>query len=161
MEKHVVKKVFVTKKEELEPAHVGAHPAYEFDRREVLPRNGGNQCAVIFYDIAPGKSNYPFHYHTASEEIFYIISGNGVVETNEGDIPVSAGSVIVCPAGEEGAHRITNRSESEPLSYIDIDVVPATDMAVYPKTGKIGVFTRDGFAKWYKKDGDVKYYEGE
>ena len=156
-----IKKIFVGKKEELPSTHIGLHPAYEYDKAEVLPRNAGNQCAVIFYDIAPGKSNYHFHYHIASEEIFYIISGEGILETNEGEIPISAGSVIVCPAGEEGAHRITNTSESEPLTYIDIDTVPKTDMAVYPRTGKIGVFTTDGFAKWYKADGNVKYYDEE
>ena len=161
MDKHVIKKVLVTKKDDVKAAHVGFHPAYEFDKRDVLPRDGGNQCAVTFYDIAPGKSNYPFHYHTASEEIFYIIAGEGVVETNEGAIPISAGSVVVCPVGEEGAHRITTPSGSEPLTYINIDVVPTVDMAVYPKTGKIGVFTRDGFTKWYKTDGNVPYYEGE
>lgn len=156
-----VKKILVTRKEELQSVHVGAHHAYEFDKADVLPRNGGNQCSVVLYDIAPGKSNYPFHYHVASEEIFYIISGEGVVETNDGDIPISAGSIIVCPAGEDGAHRITNTSDSEPLTYIDIDTVPKVDMAVYPRTGKIGVFTTDGFTKWYKEDGNVKYYDGE
>lgn len=155
------KKVFTTRKEELEGIHIGAHPAYEFDKFDVLPRNGGNQCAVTFYDIAPGKSNFPFHYHTASEEIFYIIAGEGVVETDEGEVPISAGSVIVCPAGEEGTHRITNTSDSEKLTYIDIDTIPKADMAVYPKTGKIGVFTNDGFTRWYKKDGNINYYDGE
>ena len=157
----VIEKVLVTKKEELQPTHIGFHPAYEYDKFEVSPRNGGNQCAVIFYDIAPGKSSFPFHYHNSSEEIFYIISGQGVVETNDGDIPISAGSVIICPVGEGGAHRITNKSASETLTYIDIDTVPKTDMCLYPKTGKIGIFTNDGFAKIYKTNNDVKYYEHE
>jgi uncharacterized cupin superfamily protein len=156
-----VTKVLVTTKAELGATHIGFHPAYEYDRAEVLPRNGGNRCGVIFYDIAPGKSSFPFHYHSSSEEIFYIISGRGVVETNEGEIPVGAGSVVVCPAGEGGGHRITNTSDSEVLSYIDIDTVPETDMAVYPKTGKIGVFGNDGFMKIYKMDGGIKYYDGE
>lgn len=156
-----IEKVLVIKKEELQPAHIGFHPAYEYDKFEVSPRNGGNQCAVIFYDIAPGKSSYPFHYHSGSEEIFYIISGQGIVETSDGEISVSAGSVVICPAGEGGAHRITNKSDSEVLAYIDIDTVPKTDMGVYPKSGKIGVFTNDGFAKLYKADSDVMYYEYE
>ncbi|MDR0287125.1 MAG: cupin domain-containing protein [Clostridiales bacterium] len=151
----------MTKKEEIKPLHIGFHPAYEYDKFEVSPRNGGNQCAVIFYDIAPGKSSYPFHYHSASEEIFYIISGHGIVETNDGEFPVSSGSIIICPAGENGAHKITNKSDSEVLTYIDIDTVPKTDMCIYPKSGKIGVFTNDGFAKLYKLNDDIKYYDGE
>lgn len=156
-----IEKVFVTTKENLQSTHIGFHPAYEYDKYEVLPRNGGNQCAVILYDIAPGKSNYPFHYHSGSEEIFYIISGQGIVETNDGEIPISAGSIIICPAGEGGAHKITNTSQEAVLTYIDIDTVPKTDMGVYPKSGKIAIFTNDGFAKVYKADSDVKYYEGE
>ena len=154
-------KVFTTKKEELKPVHSGCHHAFEYDKYEVSPRNGGNHCTVNFYDIAPGKSNYPFHYHSDSEEIFYIISGHGIVETGDGEIPISAGSVIICTAGEGGAHRIANKSDSELLSYIDIDTIPKTDMCFYPKSGKIGVFTSDGFAKFYKTDSDVAYYEGE
>jgi uncharacterized cupin superfamily protein len=156
-----ITKVLVTRKDELQPKHIGFHPAYEYDKCEVSPRNGGNQCAVAFYDIAPGKSNYPYHYHSSSEEIFYIISGNGVVETNDGEIPVSAGSIIICPAGEDGAHRITNISDSEVLTYLDIDTVPRTDMAIYPKSGKVGIFTDDGIAKIFKADDAVKYYDGE
>ena len=157
----MIEKIFVTKKEEIKPIRIDIHPAYEYNKFEVSPRNGGNQCAVTFYDIEPGKSNYPFHYHSGSEEIFYIISGYGIVETNDGEIPVSSGSVIICPAGEGGAHRITNKSDSEILTYIDIDTIPKTDMCAYPRTDKIGIFTNDGFAKFYKLNSDVKYYEGE
>ncbi|MDR0293592.1 MAG: cupin domain-containing protein [Oscillospiraceae bacterium] len=157
----MIEKVFVTKKEKIKPKHVGSHPAYEYDKFEVSPRNGGNQCAVTFYDIAPGKSNYPLHSHSGSEEIFYIISGHGTVETGGGEMPVSAGSVMICPAGEGGTHRITNQSDSEVLTYIDIDTVPKTDMCVYPESGKVGILTNDGFAKFYKANDNVMYYEGE
>ena len=111
-----IKKIIVTNKQEIEEKHFNYHPSFEYSKFEVSSRNSGNQCAVIFYDIAPGKSNYPLHYHSGSEEIFYIISGQGVVETNNTEIPISAGSVIVCPPGEHGAHRITNKSDSEVLS---------------------------------------------
>ncbi|MDR0286763.1 MAG: cupin domain-containing protein [Clostridiales bacterium] len=157
----MIDKVLVTKKEEIKPSHVGFHPAYEYDKFDVSHRNGGNRCAVIFYDIVPGKSSYPFHYHSDSEEIFYIISGHGVVETNDGEIPVSQGSVVICPPGENGAHKITNKLDSKILTYIDIDTVPTVDMCVYPKSGKIGVFTKDGFAKLYKSGDAIGYYDGE
>lgn len=157
----MIEKIRVTNKEKLQPIHIGYHPSYEYDKYEVVPRNGGNQCAVTIYDIAPGKSSYPFHYHSGSEEVFYIISGQGVVETNDGDVPISEGSIVFCPAGADGGHRITNTSSDGVLRYIDIDTVPKTDMGVYPKSGKLAVFTNDGFAKFYRADSDVSYYEGE
>ena len=47
------------------------------------------------------------------------------------------------------------------LTYLDIDTIPRTDMCIYPKSNKIGIFTDDGFIKIYKIDSDVNYYEGE
>jgi Uncharacterized conserved protein, contains double-stranded beta-helix domain len=156
-----IEKNIITKKENLPSEHVSSHPDYEYHIANVVPRHNGNQCAVAFYDIAPGKSNYPFHYHNYSEEVFYIISGQGIIETNEGNFPISAGSMIFCPAGADGAHKITNTSDTAPLCYIDIDTVPKTDMCIYPKTGKIGVYTHDGFNNVYKLDSGVGYYDGE
>ena len=156
-----IEKIVVSKKEDLPSEHISGHPTYEYCKSDVVPRHNGNQSAVAFFDIAPGKSNYPYHYHNYSEEIFYIISGSGILETPDGDIPIKAGNVIFCPAGADGAHRITNTSTTEPLCYIDIDTVPKTDMCVYPKTGKIGVYTHDGFSKLYKTDDSVDYYDGE
>lgn len=153
--------ILVTKKENISPARIEHHPLYQYDKYEIVPRNGGNQCAVIMYDILPGKSSYPFHYHSSSEEVFFIISGQGTLETVDGVVPVSTGTIIVCPVGESGAHKLTNISSCEPLSYIDIDTVPKTDMATYPHTGKIAIFTTDGFAKLYWQNSNVPYYDGE
>lgn len=156
-----VEKILVTTKQELESKHFGAHPAYGYDKADAVARMSGNQTAVSFYDVDPGKSNYPLHWHKDSEEIFYIISGTGVVETLDGTIPITAGSVVVCPAGEAGAHKITNTSPTEKLCYIDVDTIPPVDLAVYPKSGKFGVFTNDGTVKFYKAGAECGYYEGE
>ena len=156
-----IEKILVTKKQDLTPRHQNAHPVYEFHSYDVVPRHTGTKSAVAFFDIAPGKSNFPFHWHDDSEEIFYIISGEGTLETNGGDIPVSAGTVIFCPAGAEGAHKLTNTSSFEPLCYIDIDTLPKTDLCVYPKTGKIGVYTKSNAGGVFKSDNSVGYYDGE
>jgi uncharacterized cupin superfamily protein len=157
-----LEKILVTAKKDLPSKHINFHPAYEYDKTEVVPldRASGNQCAVTFYDLEPGKANYPYHSHSASEEVFYIISGHGVVETNEGEIPVAAGSVVVCPPCEAGAHRIKNTSDTEKLCYIDIDTMPKADVAFYPKTGKIGVFA-GGSNKFYNASAECGYYDGE
>jgi hypothetical protein len=34
-------------------------------------------------------------------------------------------------------------------------------MCIYPKSNKIGIFTNEGFTKFYKQHSDVNYYEGE
>lgn len=50
------------------------HP-YEYNKYQVVKPNKESQISVSIYEIPPQKSNYPYHYHLKSEEVFYIISG--------------------------------------------------------------------------------------
>ncbi len=153
--------ILVTNKKKIEPKHIAFHQPYEYDRYEMTGSASGNQCTVMIYDMPPGKANYPYHYHTANEEVFYIISGRGVLETPTGEIEVESGDVVVFPPSEQGAHRLRNASETEMLTYLDVDVNHSADVVFYPRSNKVGVFTRDGYRKIFKQDGDVGYYEGE
>ncbi len=60
------------------PLHENEHPPYEYFKHIIVGGAAGNQCTVSIYELPPGKSGYPYHYHTANEEIFYIISGQGL-----------------------------------------------------------------------------------
>ena len=68
--------------------------------------------------------------------------------------------MLFFPTGPEGAHKLTNSSETEMLTYIDFDVVRDIDIAVYPDSDKIGIWGK-GINKIYPKDGNVDYYDGE
>ena len=46
------------------------------------------------------------------------------------------------------------------LTYIDFDVVHDIDIAVYPDSGKIGIWGM-GSNKIYPRNADVDYYHGE
>jgi len=112
-------------------------------------------------EIPPQKSSYPYHYHAGITEVFYIISGQGKLETPDGDKEVRKGDVIVFPPGKEGAHRITNTSESEMLVYLDCDTVSKADVAFYPHSEKVG-FIIDGQPNtFFELASKVDYYKGE
>ena len=64
------------------------------------------------------------------------------------------------PANEKGAHKLTNSSDTEKLVYLDVDVVHDLDVAVYPDSGKIGVWGKN-INRIYHVDDDVDYYDGE
>lgn len=153
--------VLITRQDNLVPTHKMEHDPYEYSKYKVTERDKGYQCFVAFYEIPPRKANYPYHYHLKSEEVFYIISGSGIVETPEGNKTISAGDVIICPASEEGAHKLINTSATEKLVYIDIDTVHKSDIVNYPKSGKIGIVTEGNPTAFYHKDSNVGYYEGE
>lgn len=136
------------------------HEAYEYNRRKFLGFGDAANTWVSIYEIPPGKSAYPYHYHHKNEETFFILRGQGLLKTPEGDRTVSAGDLLFFPANSEGAHKLTNLSETEDLVYIDFDVVHDLDVAVYPETGKLGIWGKNINRIWRQQD-DVDYYDGE
>jgi len=94
-------------------------------------------CAANFMEIPPGKYAWPYHYHDQSEEIFYIISGQGKLRSFYGEKDIKAGDVLCFPTGEKGGHLLYNTSESTPLVYIDFEVKASkTDIVTMPDEGK-------------------------
>lgn len=140
--------------------HKNQHEDYEYYKRVLVPHGSANQCAISVYEIPPGKSAYPYHYHTKNEETFYIISGSGLLKTPNGCKNVSAGDFLFFPANEKGAHKLTNSSESEMLIYIDFDTSNDLEVLFYPDSGKIGVWS-EGINKLFKANQQVEYYDGE
>ena len=136
------------------------HEDYVYRRRKFLGFGETNNTCVSIYEIPPGKSAYPYHYHHKNEETYYILGGEGILKTPAGERKVTAGELLFFPTGPEGAHKITNSSETEMLTYIDFDVVHDIDIAVYPDSDKIGIWGM-GINKIYPEDADVDYYEGE
>lgn len=148
------------KTEDIPPSHKHEHEGYEYFRRKFVSFGGAKNTLVSVYEIPPGKAAYPYHYHHKNEETFYIISGEGLLKTPGGERKVVAGELLFFPTGPDGAHKLTNCSESENLVYIDFDVVHDIDIAVYPDSDKIGVWGQ-GINQIFPRSADVAYYDGE
>ena len=115
----------------------------EFTVKTIIPDAEATKCRVNFLEVEPGNYAYGYHYHEANEEVFYIISGTGIVRTPKGEITLKAGDVIAFPAGEEGAHVIRNGSETEKLVYIDFGTTIIPEIVHLPDFNKILVTGRD------------------
>ena len=137
------------------------HKDFAYDKYLIVPRSAANRCTAAIMEIPPGKAAYPYHYHLSVTEVFYIISGAGRLETPEGEWRVSPGDVIVFPAGESGAHKLWNASDSEPLTYFDCDTAESTDVAFYPHSGKVGVIMDGRSSMFFERGAEVDYYKGE
>ena len=155
-----MKEIKQAKIEEIPVSRRCGHEGYEYFRRKFIPFGGAKNTLVSVYEIPPGKAAYPYHYHYKNEETFYILSGEGILRTPEGERKVAAGELLFFPAGPEGAHKITNCSKTEMLAYIDFDVVHEIDVAVYPDSEKIGIWGM-GINELYPRVANVDYYEGE
>ena len=152
--------------DKIAPEHRNEHGSYEYYKHAVTDSRDKyeaayNQTVAAFYTLPPGKSSCPFHYHTANEEVFYIISGSGIFETPDTKYKIKAGDILVCPAGKNGAHKIINPSETENLVYLDVDTNNTPDIVYYPHSNKIGIRAAGGIHDNYGADNKLNYYDGE
>ncbi len=136
------------------------HHEYEYYRKRVVPFDPSTPSAVAVYRIPPKKSNFPYHYHVKNVETFFILSGNGELKTVEGIKAVKAGDFIHFPANPDGAHKLTNTSETEDLVYIDFDAVHDLDVCVYPDSNKIGIWGKN-INQLHSIENEKDYYDGE
>ncbi len=105
--------------------------------KSVIPREEVTQCSMNFVEVAPGDTAYGYHYHEMNEEIFYIISGEAVVRTQDGDVTLKSGDAITFPTGPAGTHVIRNASSTEKLIYIDFGTQNPAEIVHFPEMKKI------------------------
>ena len=146
--------------EELPVSHRQEHGEYEYYRRKFISFGAAKNTLVSIYEIPPGKSAYPYHFHHCNEETFYILSGQGILKTPEGERMVAGGELLFFPTGPEGAHKLTNTSETEMLVYLDFDVVHEVDITEYPDSDKIGIWGKE-INRIFPRSAHVNYYHGE
>lgn len=113
----------------------------QFTVKTIIPNEETGKCRANFVEVGPGNYAYGYHYHEANEEVFYFISGSGVVRTIDGKIAVEAGDVIGFPTGEKGAHVVMNKSEKEKLVYIDFGTTISPEVVHLPDFNKIMVIS--------------------
>src|SRR4051812_13590850 len=67
-------------------------------REMITAADGARTFAMRLFDLAPGATT-PYHHHAWEHEVF-IVRGSGVVKSEHGDHPFSAGDTIFIPADE-------------------------------------------------------------
>ena len=141
-------------------SHKNEHEGYEYYRRKFIPFGDAKNSLVSVYEVPPKKAAYPYHFHHNNEETYYIISGEGILRTPSGERKVTAGDLLFFPTGEDGAHKLTNPSQTENLVYIDFDSTHELDVAVYPDSDKIGIWGLD-INQLFPRSAETDYYDGE
>ena len=105
--------------------------------------------------IPAGKTNYPYHQHSAQWEFYHIISGTGVVRHAEGTTPVGPGDAFIFKPHEP--HQITNTGAEDLIMYVVADN-PMGEAVYYPDGKKWGVRTPE---RHLVRTEVTDYYEGE
>jgi uncharacterized cupin superfamily protein len=83
--------------------------------------------------VPPGATPYPFHSHSMQWEFYHVISGEGVVRSEDGMTPVAAGDAFVFKPGEP--HQLLNDSAADLVLYVVADN-PIGESCHFPDSGK-------------------------
>jgi len=98
---------------------------------------GARRTALNLTTLAPGTESAQPHCHSAIEELFVVLDGDGVLllGTDEEEHPVRAGSLVSRPAGTGVAHNF--RAGDGGLTMLMYSDVDPNDMCFYPRSGKV------------------------
>ncbi len=140
--------------------HKEDHPGYECNKKVIVGNEDSQKMNVSIYEVPPGKAAVPYHYHLKNEEVFYILSGKGLLRSPQGERTVTAGDFLYFPSNEAGAHKLTNTSDTETLVYADFDVMHDLEVVFYPDSDKAGIFGM-GKRLLFPISQQVGYYDGE
>lgn len=102
-------------------------------------RERGGKLGVVRVRLPPGTVACPFHHHSLEDEVFFVLSGRGVVRYGSEVHPLREGDCVSCPAGTGVAHQVANTSETEDLIYLAIGAHEPNEVCGYPDSGKVMV----------------------
>ena len=83
--------------------------------------------------IAAGKTNYPYHFHSAQWEYYQVLSGRGTVRDTGGMTKIETGDAFLFKPEE--AHQIVNDSEADLVLLVVADN-PVGEYGYYPDSKK-------------------------
>jgi uncharacterized cupin superfamily protein len=105
---------------------------------------GARGIGCTWYEVAPGRSAFPRHFHCAMEESLFVLEGAGTVRIGDATVPLRAGDYVTFPTGPDSAHILTNTG-SAPLRYLCFSTLHAAEVVGYPDSKKIGAMAAGSY----------------
>jgi uncharacterized cupin superfamily protein len=96
---------------------------------------GSERTGLCHVTVAAGKQGAPHHCHSAEEEIFVILEGDGTLSLGDEEHAVRAGHVLGRPPGTGVAHSF--RAGNEGMTYLAYGTRDTNDIAYYPRSNKV------------------------
>jgi uncharacterized cupin superfamily protein len=104
---------------------------------------GGRASGLNHVRLEADGPSVPVHCHSAEEEIFVVLEGDGTLElwkrgaTEPDEHPLRSGDVVSRPAGTGVSH--TLRPGPDGLTYLAYGTREPTDMRFYPQSGRVSI----------------------
>ena len=99
-------------------------------------RRLGDACGLTRFGVnlvtlGPGAQSALRHWHTLEDEFVYVLTGEVVLVTNDGEQTLGPGMCAGYPAGKKDAHHFVNRGTA-PATYLEVGNRVDGDNAFYP-----------------------------
>ena len=117
---------------------------------------GTGRLGMNLTRVPPGRSACPFHTHQIEDEVFFVLSGRGVLRYGDALREVGPGDCITCPAASGIAHQLANPFE-EDFVYLAIGGNSGHEVCTYPDSGKVNVRSLKTVGRLSRTD----YWDGE
>jgi uncharacterized cupin superfamily protein len=118
------------------------------DWRDVSDAAGSLRTGLAWLRLEPGRMGSPPHCHSAEEEVFVVLEGDGTLELWPGpraarrgarreDIPVRAGHVVARPPATGIGHAF--RAGESGMTLLLYGTREPNDIAYYPRSNKVNL----------------------
>lgn len=121
-------------------------------RQRVGNAAGLKNFGVNLTTLEPGSQSALRHWHSDQDEFIYILQGEVVMVTNEGEQMLSPGDMAGFAAGVENGHHLINRSDV-PALYLEVGDRAAPDRVEYPDDNLFFALTENGQRRFARSDG--------
>jgi uncharacterized cupin superfamily protein len=102
--------------------------------------------------LPPGGMSALRHTHRSEDELVYILEGEPILVTNEGETILRPGMCAGFKAGSDNAHHLINRTDRE-IVYLEIGDRNPGDTVIYPDDDLGRALAPDGTRVFVHKDG--------
>lgn len=105
-------------------------------RRSLGAAVGAREIGCSLYEVSPGRSAFPRHFHCANEEAIYVLEGEGTLRLGDETLAVTVGDYASIPVGPSHAHELVN-SGTGPLRYLCLSTLHPAEVVGYPDSKKV------------------------
>ena len=149
---------------EIEPRVTTEGTRFGSSTRRLGAAAGGVGLGASYFEVEPGRTAFPAHWHCANEEAIYVLEGEGTARIGDARVPVRAGDWIAMPPGPEHAHQLVNTG-TVPLRYLAISTMQKVEIVGYPDSKKFGAAAIGPSGPWVRhlflEGTSASYYDGE
>ena len=106
-------------------------PCMNRTRKQLGDAGGLTQFGVNLLTLAPGAWSSQRHWHSSEDEFVYVLSGEVVLVTDQGEELLRAGDCAAFPKNDANGHQLVNKSKAVALC-LEIGTRTRDDVCLYP-----------------------------